>query len=54
MYTSGTTGRPKGAVLSHFNLFMNSFNGMIEQRIAGEDEVWLAGLPLFHIGRHGR
>jgi acyl-CoA synthetase (AMP-forming)/AMP-acid ligase II len=50
MYTSGTTGRPKGAVLSHFNLFMNSFNGMIEQRIAGEDEVWLAGLPLFHIG----
>ncbi len=50
MYTSGTTGRPKGAVLSHFNLFMNSLNGMIEQRISGEDEVWLAGLPLFHIG----
>lgn len=50
MYTSGTTGRPKGAVLSHFNLLMNSFNGMIEQRISGEDEVWLAGLPLFHIG----
>jgi acyl-CoA synthetase (AMP-forming)/AMP-acid ligase II len=50
MYTSGTTGRPKGALLSHFNLFMNSLNGMIEQRIAGEDEVWLAGLPLFHIG----
>ena len=50
MYTSGTTGRPKGATLSHFNLFMNSLHGMIEQRIAGADEVWLAGLPLFHIG----
>jgi acyl-CoA synthetase (AMP-forming)/AMP-acid ligase II len=50
MYTSGTTGRAKGALLSHFNLFMNSLNGMIEQRISGEDEVWLAGLPLFHIG----
>jgi len=50
MYTSGTTGRPKGALLSHFNLAMNSLNGMIEQRISGEDEVWLAGLPLFHIG----
>jgi fatty-acyl-CoA synthase len=50
MYTSGTTGRPRGAVLSHFNLFINSFNGMIEQRISGEDEVWLTGLPLFHIG----
>ncbi len=50
MYTSGTTGRPKGALLSHFNLFMNSMHGMIEQRIVGSDEVWLAGLPLFHIG----
>jgi acyl-CoA synthetase (AMP-forming)/AMP-acid ligase II len=50
LYTSGTTGRPKGALLSHFNLVMNTFHGMIEQRICGEDEVWLAGLPLFHVG----
>ncbi len=50
MYTSGTTGRPKGAVLSHFNLAMNSANIMITQGISGDDEVWLSGLPLFHIG----
>lgn len=50
MYTSGTTGRPKGAVLSHLNLAMNSLNTMIVQGISGDDEVWLSGLPLFHIG----
>lgn len=50
MYTSGTTGRPKGAVLSHFNLIMNTFNMMLTMGITGEDEVWLSGLPLFHIG----
>ncbi len=51
MYTSGTTGRPKGAVLSHFNLLMNTFNMMVFMGpITGSDEVWLSGLPLFHIG----
>ena len=50
MYTSGTTGRPRGAVLSHFNLIMNTMNSMIEMGIRGSDEVWLSGLPLFHIG----
>ncbi|HET6793610.1 MAG TPA: long-chain-fatty-acid--CoA ligase [Acidimicrobiales bacterium] len=50
MYTSGTTGRPKGAVLSHFNLVMNTFNMMLTMSITGDDEVWLSGLPLFHIG----
>ena len=50
MYTSGTTGRPKGAVLSHFNLFMSTLNSMITQGIVGFDDVWYENLPLFHIG----
>jgi len=50
MYTSGTTGRPKGALLSHFNLLMNSYNSLSAQRLFEDDEVWYGVLPLFHIG----
>jgi fatty-acyl-CoA synthase len=50
MYTSGTTGRPKGAVLSHFNLLMSTLNSMVTQGIVGYDDVWYGNLPLFHIG----
>jgi fatty-acyl-CoA synthase len=50
MYTSGTTGRPKGAVLSHFNLLMSTLSSMVTQGIVGYDDVWYGNLPLFHIG----
>lgn len=50
MYTSGTTGRPKGAVLTHMNLFMNSVNSVSIQGVSDTEEVWLSGLPLFHVG----
>jgi len=50
MYTSGTTGRPKGAILSHFNLLMNTFNMINFMGITDDDRIWLSGLPLFHIG----
>jgi fatty-acyl-CoA synthase len=49
MYTSGTTGRPKGAMLTHQNLVMNTMNWIHELGAAATD-VWLSGLPLFHIG----
>lgn len=49
-YTSGTTGRPKGAVLSHFNLFMSTMNSMVVNGSGRPDEVWYANLPLFHVG----
>jgi long-chain acyl-CoA synthetase len=48
VYTSGTTGRPKGAELTHFQLYMNC-------TVAGElfgarhDDVTLAVLPFFHV-----
>jgi fatty-acyl-CoA synthase len=48
MYTSGTTGRPKGAALSHANLHWNTMNVLIDVDLAG-DEVTLVNAPVFHV-----
>jgi long-chain acyl-CoA synthetase len=48
LYTSGTTGRPKGAELSHLNLFMCAEVGATRLVAYAEDDVALAVLPLFH------
>jgi fatty-acyl-CoA synthase len=47
MYTSGTTGLPKGAVLTHSNLVWNCYNLLIDLDLAS-DEVTLVSAPLFH------
>ena len=48
VYTSGTTGRPKGAELTHSNLLIHAL--MIRNNGTwGSDEVILVALPLFHI-----
>jgi malonyl-CoA/methylmalonyl-CoA synthetase len=56
LYTSGTTGRSKGAMLSHGNLASNAlvldeFWGFKEERDSGDQDVLLHALPLFHV--HG-
>ncbi|GII00355.1 acyl-CoA synthetase [Planobispora takensis] len=48
MYTSGTTGTPKGAMLTHANLTWNTFNLLVDVPLA-HDEVTLISAPLFHI-----
>lgn len=48
MYTSGTTGRPKGATITHGMAFYNAANTLVPARI-GSDSVQLVFLPLFHI-----
>jgi fatty-acyl-CoA synthase len=48
MYTSGTTGHPKGVALSHANIVWNSFNLLIDVDLAG-DEVTLVNAPMFHV-----
>jgi fatty-acyl-CoA synthase len=49
MYTSGTTGRPKGAVLTHGNMTWNATNQLLGFDF-GPTERTLALAPLFHIG----
>ncbi|WP_037603421.1 acyl-CoA synthetase [Streptacidiphilus rugosus] len=47
MYTSGTTGRPKGAVLTHGNLTWNALNVLVDVDLLADD-VALVSAPLFH------
>ncbi|MDP4508920.1 long-chain-fatty-acid--CoA ligase [Nonomuraea turcica] len=49
LYTSGTTGQPKGAELSHQNMLMNAMvSDKMFPRSEEEGDTYLAVLPLFH------
>ena len=49
VYTSGTTGRPKGAVLTQHALTVNAHNSVHMHGLGASDHV-LSVLPLFHVG----
>ncbi|GAA3367487.1 long-chain fatty acid--CoA ligase [Streptomyces sannanensis] len=48
LYTSGTTGIPKGAELSHRNLITNAATAAETLLRVGQNDVLFGGLPLFH------
>jgi fatty-acyl-CoA synthase len=49
IYTGGTTGKPKGVVLTHQSIFCNSTNTILSWNLNGNDTT-LTVLPMFHTG----
>ncbi|HTS78357.1 MAG TPA: long-chain fatty acid--CoA ligase [Bryobacteraceae bacterium] len=52
-YTSGTTGGPKGVMLTHRNLWVNLLYSMLLLTNRRERRVWLHSAPMFHLADLG-
>lgn len=52
LYTSGTTGRPKGAVLTHGNMTWNSLNVLVDYDVTSDARALLIA-PMFHVASLG-
>jgi fatty-acyl-CoA synthase len=53
MYTSGTTGRPKGAVLTHTNIAGQALTNLFTNGADLNNDIGFIGVPLFHIAGIG-
>jgi fatty-acyl-CoA synthase len=52
LYTSGTTGRPKGAVLTHGNLTWNALNVLVDYDVTSHERALMIA-PMFHVAALG-
>ncbi len=48
-YTSGTTGKPKGAILTQLNMVMNATVSAVDANDVHTDDIALGCLPMFHV-----
>jgi long-chain acyl-CoA synthetase len=51
LYTSGTTGQPKGVMLTYDNVIVSAHNAILFDKVTAEDEI-LAYLPMAWVGDH--
>ena len=52
-YTSGTTGGPKGAMLTHRNLYSNAIHSLLPPSGLFNEGRWLHAAPMFHLADAG-
>ncbi|MDI3298665.1 MAG: long-chain-fatty-acid--CoA ligase [Bacillota bacterium] len=52
-YTSGTTGRPKGVMLTHRNLYLHALSAILALRMDDSERMIVGTVPLFHVNAWG-
>jgi fatty-acyl-CoA synthase len=52
-YTSGTTARPRGVMLTHRSLYLHAMNTIIALGITDRDRMLVGSVPLFHVNAWG-